>query len=651
MVSKVDNLLKRAFEQLNAGCPSEAAGLYREVLKINPSQSDALHLLGVCEFQQERFESAVELITSAIRIRPGIAAMHHNLGEVYRRMGRNDAAVSSLCEAVQLKPEVAIFWSRLGKALVESNRLQDACEAFFRASILDNFDIEARHGLAAAHQMMGQLVQAEFHVRSALEIDPTSPDIRLTLASVLVQCGKVDEAIAELHEILRHTPDHAGALQNLGMALKDAGRPQEALRYLSRASQLLPNETRIASNLIYTSTFCPGFSGQTLLEWQRRWATGFENVPRFYEHLNSRSTSRKLRIGYISPDFRDHVVGRNLIPIFREHDRSDFEIYSYSNVSNPDNLTEWFQSKSSQWRSIVAIHDDQVAKLVYEDQIDILVDLTLHMQGNRLGVLARKPAPLQMTFAGYPGGTLLETIDYRLTDPFLDPPGETENNYVEKSIRLAHSFWCYEPPEVAPQVKQRPLDQPIQFGCLNNFCKVNEEVIGLWARVLKALPSSEMTMLAPQTSVRKLYLGKFEKLGVDPRRIRFESYQPMEDYFALYHQIDIGLDTLPYNGHTTSLDSLWMGVPILTLVGGTVVGRAGLSQLTNLGMTEWIAYSPEQYIEIATMVSNDRKMLAVIRSTLRERMIKSPLMDAVGFTRSIEQTYRQAWTIYCESQS
>jgi predicted O-linked N-acetylglucosamine transferase (SPINDLY family) len=366
-------------------------------------------------------------------------------------------------------------------------------------------------------------------------------------------------------------------------------------------------------------------------------------------HVNDRDPNRRLRIGYVSPDFRQHVIGQNLVPLLREHDHGQVEIFCYSNVVRADALTEQLRRYADVWRSVVGLSDSQAVELIRQDRIDVLVDLTLHTASNRLAVFARKPAPVQATFAGYPGSTGLDTIDYRLTDPYLDPPGLDDAYYSERSFHLPDTFWCYDPLTDEPAVHVPPCLEKgfVTFGCLNNFCKVNEQVLRLWAQVIKSVPRSRLMILCPDGSHRQLLLDMLQGEGINPDRIELIVRCPRLQYLELYHRIDVGLDTFPYNGHTTGLDSYWMGVPVITLVGQTVVGRAGLSQLTNLGLPELIAQTPQQYVQIATDLARDLPRLAELRRTLRPRMQASPLMAAPRFARNIEAAYRQMWRNWC----
>jgi predicted O-linked N-acetylglucosamine transferase (SPINDLY family) len=313
-------------------------------------------------------------------------------------------------------------------------------------------------------------------------------------------------------------------------------------------------------------------------------------------------------------------------------------------------LTQRFQEASHGWRNIKAVSDEAAADLIRADRIDILIDLALHTGGHRLAVSARKPAPVQAAWAGYPGSTGLEAVDYRFTDPYLDPPGSDEYS-SEEPIRLPDTFWCYDPVTDLPPVNPLPALTAgrITFGSLNNFCKVNERVIALWSRVLSAVPGSRLLLLSKDGPHRARTLELFQRCGVEPSRIEWFTTAARSLYLAAYHRIDLGLDTFPYNGHTTSLESFLMGVPVVTLIGPTRVGRGGLSQATNLGLPELIAYTPEQYVEIAVELAADLSRLSRLRATLRYRMHSSPLMDAPRFTRNMEAAFRTIWRRWCSS--
>jgi predicted O-linked N-acetylglucosamine transferase (SPINDLY family) len=447
---------------------------------------------------------------------------------------------------------------------------------------------------------------------------------------------------------LKVQPANPTFYYNAGIALNNLGRQEQAVAALRRAMQLSPEDPGPQSNLIFTMNFHPACDAGSILrearEWDERHCTPLRR--QIQPHKNNRDADRPLRIGYVSADYWDHASAFFLLPLFRHHDRRQFVQFCYNQRAASDAVTQQMRDQVQHWRKIAGVTDAEVAALIRKDQIDILVDLKVHTGDNRLMVFARKPAPVQMTWLGYPGTTGLATMDYRLTDPYLDPPGETDAFYAEKSIRLPDTFWCYDPLGSEPAVNAPPCLKNgfITFGCLNNFAKVNDVLLSLWARVLNANPGSHLILLAPGGSARQWAL---DRLGIGPDRVEFVPRQTRLEYLQTYHRIDIGLDTLPYNGHTTSLDALWMGVPVVSQIGRTVVGRAGWSQLSNLGLTELAAKDDEQFVKIAGDLAGDFGRIAELRSGLRRRMIESPLMDSRKFTRGVEAAFRQAWREWC----
>ena len=669
-----------------AGRLAEAEQMYRQILAVEPRHSDALHLLGVIALQVGRYEDAVGLIQRSIGLNPAVSAYYSNLGEAYRLGGHLEEAIGAYHTALQLEPDCADTHNNLGTALYAQGRLEEALAAFRTALRFKPDCAEAHNNLGIALQDQGQLEAALAAYRAALRFKPDYAEAHNNLGTALKDQGQWEEALAAFRAALRFKPDYAEAHSNFGNALhaqgrleealaayraalqlkpdyaeahnnlvttlKAQGRLEEALDAYRAALQLKPDYTEAHSNWIYLLHFHPDYDARSIAEEHRQWNRQHAEPLRCFiqPHGNGRDPDRRLRIGYVSPDFRNHVVGRNLLPLFAQHDHLGFEIFAYAQVVSPDTWTQQFREKSDHWRGIVGRTDEQVAAQIREDQIDILVDLTLHMAHNRLRLFARKPAPLQATFAGYPGSTGLTTIDYRLSDPFLDPPGMEESIYSEQTIRLSSSFWCYDALDCR-DVPVSPLQASqkgwVTFGCLNNFCKINEPVLKLWATVLRAVEGSRLLLLSPEGNHRQRTLHLLGREGISPERVEFVPSQSRRDYLKLYHRIDVGLDSFPYNGHTTSLDSFWMGVPVVTLVGQTAVSRAGWCQLSNLGLPELAGHSPEDFARIAIELANDLPRLAQLRAGLRQRMQASPLMDAPGFARAIEAAYRQMWREGC----
>jgi predicted O-linked N-acetylglucosamine transferase (SPINDLY family) len=390
------------------------------------------------------------------------------------------------------------------------------------------------------------------------------------------------------------------------------------------------------------------YDARAVAEENRRWNLQHAEALREFikSHSNDRSPDRRLRIGYVSSDFREHVVGRNILPLFQQHDRTNFEIFCYAQVSRPDAMTRLLQQSTDAWRDIARLSDQELADQIRADQIDILMDLAGHTADNRLLAFARKPAPVQVTYLGSCGSTGMPAMDYRFSDPHIDPPDTDLSCYSEKTIRLPRSYWCYRPSlEPTPDPSPTPAieNRFITFGSLNNFAKISPAAQDLWAKILLAVPNSRMLIHAPLGRHRINLARRLERRGITKDRLHFVGPQPWTQYMQTYSQIDITLDPFPYGGNITACDALWMGVAVVTLSGQTAVGRGGRSILTNLGLPELIAYSEKQYIQIATDLAADLDRLSILRRAMRPRMLASPLMDAKAFARDVESAYRRMW--------
>jgi predicted O-linked N-acetylglucosamine transferase (SPINDLY family) len=629
----------------------KAAACYRRTVHLRPGFAEAHNNLGSVLALQGKPDEASACYQRALQEQPGYAEAHNNLGNVLKTQGELDEAMACYQRALQLKPGFAEAYNNLGNVFMHRNKPDDAAACYQRALQLKPDYADAHHNLGHAFMDQGELDKAEACYRRLLQRNPDYAQTHYSLGLVWQARGDVDEAVASYRQALKRDPAYAEAHNNLGNALKDQGNLNEAVASFRRAVELQPDVPTAHSNLLFTLLFCPGIDAQAIFEEHRVWSRRFgEPLARLIQpHLNDRSSERRLRIGYISPDFCDHAQSFFTVPLFSAHDHEHFEIYCYADVARPDRITARLRSLADVWRDIAGLGDERVARLVREDRIDILVDLTMHMARNRLLVCARKPAPVQVSWLAYPGTTGLSTVDYRLTDSHIDPPGLFDHCYSEESIRLAGAYWCYDPLADEPEVSAVPAAANgfVTFGCLNNFCKLNDAVLNLWAQVLKNTDGSRLLLLAPEGSARRRTLDLLEREGVKRDRVTFVARQPRPRYLELYHRIDIGVDTFPYNGHTTSLDGFWLGVPVVTLVGPTAAGRAGLSLLTNLGLPELVAETREQFVTIAVALAGNLPRLGQLRATLRDRLQASPLMDALRFARTVEAAYREMWRRWC----
>ena len=617
---------------------------------IAPSNADLFNALGNSLGEVGRTKEAITAFERAIEIKPDFAEPYSNLGNALRRLGQFDESIAAHRQAVRLKPQSPEVHNNFGLALKEKGDLDEAISVFSRAIELRGDYIEALNNLGTALVARGRLDDALANFVKAANLGPDRPDVQNNLGNILKEKGRLDESAAAFARAIQLRPDFAEAHSNLGINLSSQGRLDEAIAAFRRAAQLRPDVAQYFGNVLYTLHFHPNYDAQTILrehvEWARRHADPLSAT--IAPHLHDRSPDRRLKIGYASPDFRDHPVGRFVVPLLEHHDHEHYEIFCYSGVKAPDELTARIRGYADQWRNIVSLSDEAAADQVRRDRIDILIDLTLHMAGGRLLMFARKPAPVQVTWLGYVGTTGLKAIDYRISDPYLDPPHLSEA-YVEQTIRTPHCYWCYAPPATTPPVNPLPAltSGHVTFGCFNNFSKVAEPTLELWAKILAAVPKSRLLIHshagAHVESVRKFFQSK----GVEEDRLEFIPMMPISRYLREHHRVDIALDPFPYAGGTTTCDALWMGVAVVTLAGQTAVGRAGVSLLSNVGLTEFIASSREQYLAIATAFAGDLPKLAELRATLRERMSQSTLMDAKRFAKDMESTYRQIWKNWC----
>ncbi len=599
------------------GQTEQAVAHYERALAIRPDYAEAHFNLGLVRFLQGQTEQAVAHYERALAIRPDYAEAHCNLGNALAVQGRNDQAILHLERALSLRPNYAAAHNNLGNVM----------------------------------KLQGETDQAVAHYERAVSLLPDYAEAHYNLGNALRVQGQTDRAVAHFERVLSVRPDHAEAHNNLGNLLAVQGRPGQAIVHFERALSLRPDYAEAYSNLLFALNYEPNRDLAVVydahLDFARRWEAPL--ATRVETPLRERHSERRLRIGYVSSDFRAHSVGYFVEPVLKHHDHKQFEIFCYSNHPQEDQVTERLKSQVDHWLSLVGRSDDQAAQQVRADQIDILVDLNGHTANNRLLLFARKPAPVQVTWLGYPNTTGLSAMDYRITDGFSDPVGATDHLYSEKLVRLPECFSCYQPPLDTPEISEFPARKKgyVTFGCFNNMAKITPEVMAVWARLLHAIPGSHLTLknlALSDDSVRKRVSQAFTEAGIKPERLELIGRdRSSRVHLERYWNIDIGLDPFPYNGTTTTCEALWMGVPVVTLAGTTHAGRVGLSQMSNLGLTELVAHTEEEYISIAQRLAADCERAAALRAELRSRMAASPLTDGQRFTKSLEQAYRTMW--------
>ena len=459
------------------------------------------------------------------------------------------------------------------------------------------------------------------------------------------QTGRLVLSLAAYQRAITKWPAFPEAFNNLGTVLMSLGRMEEAVRCLRQALHIRPDLLPARCNLLLALLHSPARSPEAAAEAHRQWGRQFPAPP---PAADGPAPAGRIRLGYVSANFLINPEGFVIQPLLRHHDRSRFEIFCYSNALRCDEWTRRYQRLAEHWRDISHKSDEQAARLIRRDGIQILVDCSGHWNHGRLSLFSLKPAPIQVSLPTYPATTGLAAVDYRITDRQADPRGLTEHLHTEKLIRLLRVCITYQPPSEAPDVNHLPAleNGHVTYGCFNRRQKITDEMLRLWATILKRVPGSRLlfhhTFGGRKTVVREItnpILSRFAGLGVDPARIRFLGRLPLAEHLRVFHQVDLCLDTFPYHGMTMTCESLWMGVPVITLAGRSHVSRIGVSLLTVTGLEDFIAHSRPEYIRIAIDTANDLERLARLRTTLRERMRRSSLTHADHYARALERAY------------
>jgi predicted O-linked N-acetylglucosamine transferase (SPINDLY family) len=634
------------------GKHAEAVGVFRRVLALTPNDPEVLCNLAGALNGQEQHDEAIALSQQAIRLHPGLAQAHHNLGNSLRAKARLDEAVACYQQAIRLWPGFAAACNNLGQALQTAGKLEEAIGAYRQAVHVKPEFVDAHVNLGAALLEKQRYAEALACHGTALRLRPDSAEAYNGLGNVHYAQGNLDEAVANYEQALRCQVDFSVPRYNLGVARQAQGNGAEARACFQEALRLKPDDHVAHSTYLGSLVYDPDIEPATLLAEHRRWAEQHAalaaELPR---HENTRDPERRLRVGYVSPDFRSHAVAYFIQPILAHHNRDHVESFCYADVDSPDAQTAYLRSLAHQWRDTFGLSTEQLADLIQRDRIDILVDLTGHTAHNRLLVFARKPAPIQVSYLGYPCTVGLPAIDYQLADAVSDPPGEP-TAYTEELIRLPRSFCCYAPPRNAPAVSPLPAQGrgKITFGSLHKLEKLNAYVLDLWCRIMRDVPSAQLLVsrntLHGQTAAN--LRRQFADRGVDADRLAFQRVEAVNlQHMRLYHEIDVALDPFPWNGHTTACEALWMGVPVIALRGRRHAARMVASVLTATGLTDWLAETPDDYHRCAVELAGDWTRLADLRARLRDRVQASPLCDGAAFTRDLEAAFREMWHRWC----
>jgi predicted O-linked N-acetylglucosamine transferase (SPINDLY family) len=653
-----------------------------KALSIKPHLGQLWGLVGSLRYQLKNLPGTIDALEKALDYEPDSARLLTNLGEFKRQAGEVEAAIVLLEKAISIAPDNAGAWVNLGAALQESQRIPEAKTAYAKALEIAPEQAEVASNLGALAKQEGNWKEALRYFSQALEIKPDMAQTYNNLGATLQEMGRLAEAEVRYRRAIEIEPDLASAHSNLGNGLRELRRYAEAIKSTSKAIQINPklaeaqqahsamlahisdfrdvvkhsNEAvalRSDNHKIWVSRlFCyiyhPDLTAQEICAEHVRWGARFPTLDTDIFDLHDRSRDRRLRVGYVSPDFRGHSCRFYFEPLFSSHDRTRFELFAYANVKIQDEHTQRMKTYFNGWRNIVGLSDEAVAKMIREDQIDILVDGCGHMMDTRLTVFAHKPAPIQVTWLGSAWTTGLPQMDYVLFDPHMAPEGTAVS---EKIVRLPRTWAAFRPGEKARRcaVKTAPVisNGYVTFGYTGRTERLNYKVFHAWGEILKRLTTAKLVLdykIFADAATKEYYRDFLGKHGIDVDRVtmRYSS-----NIFEGLGDIDILLDSFPHNGGTMIFDALWMGVPALTLASRPPVGRIGASAMTNIGLADWVANDEYEYVDKAESFANNVEELARLRAGMRERMKASPLMDEVGFAHDVESAFRKMWHRWC----
>jgi protein O-GlcNAc transferase len=671
--------LEAGLRHHQAGQFAEARGFYEQALALDARQADALHLLGVIAHQSGEDEKAAEMIKAAITVNPQIADYHSNLGNALLALGRLEESVAAYEAALRLR-DYAEGHYNLGNARLAQKEFGAALAAYDAAIALRAGYVEAHSnrsnalaGLGraaeaiaaceaairlnpayeAAHYKLGNFLLAEKKFdaaiaayNQAIRLRPDYADAHANRGSALMSLGQAGQALVAYEAALRAAPGQASAHYNLGTALQALNRFEGAISAYENAIRLQPEYGSPHSNLVTCLHYHTGHDEAAILQAAQRFAAHV--TPRSREvFANTRETERRLRVGYVSGDFCSHTVADYFAPVLAAHDPAMVEVFCYHNNYATDDVTKKLRAAAPHWRDVAGLTDEECTARIMADGIDILVDLSGHTNKNRLGVFARRAAPVQASWLGFWGTTGVAAMDYVISDSDTIPPGR-EAHYSEKIHRLPGSRFCYQPPGYAPAPAPPPsLDgRPVVFGSFNNLAKLGPKTIMLWAQVLLGVPDAKLLLKwnsLGSEATRQELIDAFRRAGIGPERLILRGGSLHHVMLGEYADVDIALDPFPFSGGVTSCEALWMGVPVLTLPGASAASRQTLGFLRAIGRPEWAASNVEEFVRMAMTMAGNRQKLAEYRAGQRARMAGSALCAPERFTQDLEETYRTLW--------
>lgn len=682
-------LLGNAYSALSQH--DKAIDCYAQAIALEPNHADAIVNQGFCHAHSGQSGKAERSFVSALRIEPGHAIANNALADIAFRKSQYDKAEQCARRAIETDPDGIEYYLTLARILRQLNRNSEAEDIYRSALRIHPHNPTLIVELGSTLREQNLFDEAEEHYKNALKIAPRNTKVLSGAGAFYRSISRFEEALDAYERYIAIKPDDAGMLNNLAITMRDLNRfeeaehyylecakreneksyvynnlgilamemakPEESIKYYKKALAERPGYSGAHSNMLFYMNYLSDMSARDIFEEHKHYEV-MQTEPLMEGtcvHGNDPSPDRKLKIGYVSADFYGHAVSYFIEPALKHHDRDNFEVYCYANVKKPDGVTKRLKSYVDHWYYIHTLKPKEIADLIRQHGIDILVDLSGHTAGNKLKAFALKPAPVQVTWIGYPNTTGLDTVDYRFVDPITDPPGIADEVHSEKLWRLPHCFTCYNPQTELPVSEELAAKKTgqVTFGSFNNASKLSPATIEAWARILNSVENSRLVLKSASLvdkGTQSRFSDMFDSFGVSPERVEMLGKMGSHDHMRLYDTIDIALDPFPYNGTTTSCEALFMGVPIIAVLGDRHAARVTGSLLHQVGLGDLVATDVDGYVEKAVELAGDPDRIEDIRINLRENMLKSPLCDQPAHARDLEQAYRDMWKIWADEE-
>ncbi len=654
--SDLANAMAQAVRYRQMGNLKAAKAAYADILKKDADNAEVLHLQGCLLEEMGNPDQAIKLLAKAAKADPVAHAYRYNLANMLFRQGNLVDAVRYYREAIALKPDYAVAHNNLGRALIQIGDVATAKACFLSAIAQNAHYADPHNSLSLVLKAQGDLDGALASSQAAVAIKPDFAEAHCNMGGAYLLMQRIVDAAHAYQTAVKLQPALAMHHANLGGALLRLGKQEDAVAEFEVALRLDPSAASTRSNRILASSYV-STSAQDLWLQAQAWGR-MHSMPTqrpMVSHKNLPEPERRLRVGYVSADFRNHAAAYWIEPLLSGLHHDHFEVICYNNSARVDAVTERLKPLADTWVECFNMNDVALADRIRADGIDILVDLSSHTEGNRLLVFALQPAPVQVSWFGFPVSTGLPSMHYRITDAVMDPPGHSEVFYSEQLVRVNRFYAAFRPDPACGAVGLGPVERNgfVTFASFNTFSKITPAMLSVWAQLLVKLPGSRLLLQAAgmeHADLARDVQSAFGAWGVEPARLTLRGWTGIEDYLRLGHEADIALDPFPFNGGVTTCHALWMGLPVITLVGETAPSRVGASILTRLELGDCVAKDSEAYLQTAIAWAQDRAKLAATRTSMRDRMATSGLLDGAALATEVEQAFRTMWHTWCATR-